>query len=613
MTGATHSAARPRRRLLIAGGILGVVIIVAAANAVITGSVMGLAAPVVWPFQGLAWLYQTAPVVLFVLLFALAFALFFLWFRRLSRTLPPDRQFEILHEHWLFEGGDPEQPFKMIGSLWWGPFLRFFVRPDGGGGEGALILPAIGQWNADKGVFEEYLLDRHWERLALVPVELRGPWSPQEFRRGALEQIFEPFATIHPADEGSFETALNDEWAKIAPHQAGIRQDEVRDLYVAVVFDRTWHIRIHNHVALNPTLDAGSDAHRALVKETVDFSNGFYFGSILSRPEGAPENAPDWPTYIAGTRPLTFPQLAALEFPHRTYRAGADGRVRYGKGTAQSFVPENARRIGVSAAAAFVFAAVTFGSASLSGTLPGMLGATDRLAATGEVSDDTSNTAGDTQRTTDTDDTSEQASIDALQDDTAPRVRVIETTPELPPVSEEPDLALTPEPEPAEVLDLDPNARWTYGTHPVLGETAHVVLGDEVIGIACGAPGATVGGATTEIRFTPGLAQISSGVAAGNAAIDYAFDGLDDVGGALPDTSSGAYLAILGDACTLNVEAFMRGRALILLDRNADPAGSVRTWPSRGRVSLGGSSAAIQALIDACPSMATDLAQNCGR
>lgn len=173
--------------------------------------------------------------------------------------------------------------------------------------------------------------------------------------------------------------------------------------------------------------------------------------------------------------------------------------------------------------------------------------------------------------------------------------------------------------------------QWRYGTHPVLGLSAHISLDD----------GSAVGLACNQAEFNP----ISDSFVALRVTDDLVFDGnfvmlFDGAGDIVTkrgdwSRSGDGYTQWAGNTCETSIDAFRRANALVstparitsfsgwgedayvdfeleTLSGRAFQQDGYADLPKRRAISLSGSSAAIGQLIAACPSMRIDIEQNCG-
>lgn len=173
--------------------------------------------------------------------------------------------------------------------------------------------------------------------------------------------------------------------------------------------------------------------------------------------------------------------------------------------------------------------------------------------------------------------------------------------------------------------------QWQYGTHPVLGLSAHVDLEDGgAIGLACRNPVFNpIQDSFVAIRMTGDLTVDGNFVMLFDGAGDY------QTLQAEASTPGNGYSEWGGNTCMTAVDAFKRANALVTtparivsfggwaedqyvdfelkpLSGQAFQASGFAELPERRAISLRGSSAAINSLIAACPSMRIDIEQNCG-
>lgn len=172
---------------------------------------------------------------------------------------------------------------------------------------------------------------------------------------------------------------------------------------------------------------------------------------------------------------------------------------------------------------------------------------------------------------------------------------------------------------------------WQYGTHPVLGLSAHISLDDgSAVGLACNqAEFNPISDSFVALRVTDDL------VFDGNFVM--LFDGAGDIQTKIGDWSrpGEGYTQWAGNTCDTSIDAFRRANALVstparittfggwgedayvdfefeTLSGRAFQRSGYAELPGRRAISLRGSSAAIGRLIAACPSMRIDIEQNCG-
>jgi hypothetical protein len=136
---------------------------------------------------------------------------------------------------------------------------------------------------------------------------------------------------------------------------------------------------------------------------------------------------------------------------------------------------------------------------------------------------------------------------------------------------------------------------WVYGNHPVLGRSAHVVIGNQAVGFACNNVGSDL--ARDDVvawRATHGLAP------ANTKALTGKIDNMYDIWG-YQTVSKRGYVETTGNPCETGVEDVGKAKTLTVI---AD--GRAKSVPTKG------SSAAIRKLIAACPRMKQEIEWNCG-
>jgi hypothetical protein len=172
---------------------------------------------------------------------------------------------------------------------------------------------------------------------------------------------------------------------------------------------------------------------------------------------------------------------------------------------------------------------------------------------------------------------------------------------------------------------------WTYGEHPVLGLSAHVVVDGGAFGVACFPPTPMVGYSTVVLStdgLIPNIGEFSGGA--------HVFDGPFSLGGTkrLEPTQKG-FAEMRTDACSADIDRLRSSRELKFLDVDslglrADGNETVMTVGQNGRdfdirtagdvaalsgtvvIPLRGSSKALSRLISNCPAIANQLAEGCG-
>lgn len=173
---------------------------------------------------------------------------------------------------------------------------------------------------------------------------------------------------------------------------------------------------------------------------------------------------------------------------------------------------------------------------------------------------------------------------------------------------------------------------WTYGKHPVLGLSAHVTLADgNAIGLACNQRDYDpMRDHFVALRVTQGLVQQNSFLVVSEPpAMIRQYSSNDSW------KKGSGYTQWTGNTCEIDISTFRRSKELLTSFAQMGRFGSdgggqyieidyggrtIKASQSNGysaipdlrRIPLKGSSAAIQNLINACPSIQQDIADNCG-
>ncbi|MCQ0987513.1 hypothetical protein [Jiella marina] len=185
--------------------------------------------------------------------------------------------------------------------------------------------------------------------------------------------------------------------------------------------------------------------------------------------------------------------------------------------------------------------------------------------------------------------------------------------------------------EPSSLPETNGEGRWVYASHPVLGETAHVVIGDRALGLACLPVDDSASGASVLVmRMSFGLvpsATLSDG-AVSFYSRPFAFGGA-----ATFEAVPAGFIARELDVCSQTLPLLSRSRELVFLEgelvsgdagegatvtlrRNGAEtvlAGESDLQAASGRIviPLRGSSRAIQRLEAACPAIGRTKAALC--
>ena len=136
---------------------------------------------------------------------------------------------------------------------------------------------------------------------------------------------------------------------------------------------------------------------------------------------------------------------------------------------------------------------------------------------------------------------------------------------------------------------------WVFGDHPVLGKSAHVRIGSDAVGFACGYSGSDLArDDVVSLRVTRGLAPANAQSLTGK--VDDLYDIIS-----WRTTDKGTLVEISGNPCEFAIPEVQAAKSLtITID------GRTTVVPTKG------SSAAIGKLIASCPRIKQELAWNCG-
>ena len=176
------------------------------------------------------------------------------------------------------------------------------------------------------------------------------------------------------------------------------------------------------------------------------------------------------------------------------------------------------------------------------------------------------------------------------------------------------------------------DVQWSYGQHPVLGLSAHVTVGSDAFGLACGFGGVDLFRAdTVSVRMTPGVAP--------SATSQYGILMFYDRGGGggnYPFKAAGPLVQHPQNACGLLTQLQKSSRLLIVEGRQLGLSWVSASEPTVAEIEqrgvkkrivgekdfhllsdfrefpLKGSGSAIRRLINACPAIKADLRNDCG-
>lgn len=187
------------------------------------------------------------------------------------------------------------------------------------------------------------------------------------------------------------------------------------------------------------------------------------------------------------------------------------------------------------------------------------------------------------------------------------------------------------EPSSAEADRPGADGVWTYGTHPKLGLSAHVRMGEDAYGISCETPPGT--GYAGALRMTTGLVLDATGPLITTSLYTGPFS---ISGNQSFEARPGGFVEALGDVCTVDVERLRKSKQLWLLREkmiSLEAAAGDQTLMTLERdgkripilteadlphivdpivVPLAGSTAAINRLLRACPNLRRQVAEGCG-
>ncbi|MGU3537492.1 hypothetical protein [Methylobacterium sp. A54F] len=166
--------------------------------------------------------------------------------------------------------------------------------------------------------------------------------------------------------------------------------------------------------------------------------------------------------------------------------------------------------------------------------------------------------------------------------------------------------------------------QWRYGQHPVLGLTAHVGVGEDAFGLACGTGGATRG---FFVRMSPRLGSRPGH----KPSFALYFPGGGGMGGYAPTQEAG-FLQVAEQGC--GMDKYLRGREVLILNaefvalewrdrrttltiRQDGRPVTIRSdadlarVESPTRIPLAGIGPAVRSLIRACPMLRAGIAEGC--
>jgi hypothetical protein len=166
--------------------------------------------------------------------------------------------------------------------------------------------------------------------------------------------------------------------------------------------------------------------------------------------------------------------------------------------------------------------------------------------------------------------------------------------------------------------------QWRYGRHPVLGLTAHVGVGEDAFGLACGTGGATRG---FFVRMSPRLGSRPGH----KPSFALYFPGGGGMGGYAPTQEAG-FLQVSEQGCAM--DRYLRGREVLILNaefvalewrdrrttltiRQDGRPVTIRSDADLARVEgptripLAGIGPAVRSLIRACPMLRAGIADRC--
>lgn len=177
----------------------------------------------------------------------------------------------------------------------------------------------------------------------------------------------------------------------------------------------------------------------------------------------------------------------------------------------------------------------------------------------------------------------------------------------------------------------DKPATWRYGRHPLFGQSAHVDVDGESVGLACGFQGVDLmRGDAVLFRITRGLSPESTKPGHGIFFVE----GQPSGGSSLFEVHTRGFLEQKENACGV-VQAFQRGKSIVFAE------GTFISLESRGKIfitklmqrgvtkvisgdrdlhklvdtkviPLTGAARAIRQLVNACPAITADFRNDCG-
>ena len=171
-----------------------------------------------------------------------------------------------------------------------------------------------------------------------------------------------------------------------------------------------------------------------------------------------------------------------------------------------------------------------------------------------------------------------------------------------PTCSFETTLAMAGQPAARAMVPAGEAPKWVYGDHPLIGRSAHVVLGGEVFGLACG-PGVDQDGqdAPGELRISPGLIK-ELGRSAGYPIVFE--DPYFTPGSVTMSVGPRGYVALQGDTCGVHVRELQTARVMRFLKPELESVEfrgrtSEMTLRQDGRLIVARSQADLAAVEDA--------------
>ncbi|MET0969668.1 MAG: hypothetical protein ABWY18_10740 [Tardiphaga sp.] len=175
-----------------------------------------------------------------------------------------------------------------------------------------------------------------------------------------------------------------------------------------------------------------------------------------------------------------------------------------------------------------------------------------------------------------------------------------------------------------------PRGTWSYGRHPVLGLSAHVVVGDHAFGIACHPQPDPASTWVASQRMTPGLVPRATEPA---GAVSVFIDPFRVAGGSIYK-ANGDFVEQVGGYCTVQLDGLRRSKAMNFIRTKTmalewDGRRTTMTVEQEGRavklvtgkdmaavkdpivIPLAGARAAIDRLLKACPAISRMKDEDC--